>query len=234
MRTLKELGRSYLTITQDLDASDESDQSAVSQLGHSLQRHHRVCGAASQRVVGQDFRNLEFACGPNGSTSNSICCEPCARKRDAICVVESHRHPAVKLLRQIPSIGPIRAALLVASAANATPFPYQATAVGVQRFRSRNSRQRRVPLRRVARCVAIGSASACEGLSDNHNHDLKNLFKGTAISASTRPGPLRDFYLALLAKGMRPTMARLTLATEDSCHYFNHLEEREWTSTPNN
>ena len=27
---------------------------------------------------------------------------------------ESHRHPAVKLLRQIPSIGPIRAALLVA------------------------------------------------------------------------------------------------------------------------
>jgi transposase len=29
-------------------------------------------------------------------------------------VVESQRHPAVKLLRQIPSIGPIRAALLVA------------------------------------------------------------------------------------------------------------------------
>jgi transposase len=50
------------------------------------------------------------------------------------------------------------------------------------------------------------------GLSDNYNRDLKNLFKSTAISASTRPGPLRDFYVALLAKGMRPTMARLTLA----------------------
>ena len=50
------------------------------------------------------------------------------------------------------------------------------------------------------------------GLSDNYNRDLKNLFKSTAISASIRPGPLRDFYLALLAKGMRPTMARLTLA----------------------
>jgi len=49
-------------------------------------------------------------------------------------------------------------------------------------------------------------------LSDNYNRDLKNLFKSTAISASARPGPLRDFYLALLAKGMRPTMARLTLA----------------------
>ena len=50
------------------------------------------------------------------------------------------------------------------------------------------------------------------GLNDNHNHDLKNLFKGAAISASTRPGPLYDFYVALLEKGMRPTMARLTLA----------------------
>ena len=50
------------------------------------------------------------------------------------------------------------------------------------------------------------------GLSNNHNPDLKNLFKGAAISASTRPGPLHDFYLALLEKGMRPSMARLTLA----------------------
>jgi hypothetical protein len=50
------------------------------------------------------------------------------------------------------------------------------------------------------------------GLNDNHNHDLKNLFKGAALSASTCPGPLYDFYVGLLAKGMRPTMARLTLA----------------------
>jgi hypothetical protein len=50
------------------------------------------------------------------------------------------------------------------------------------------------------------------GLNDNHNHDLKNLFKGAALSASTQPGPLRDFYTALVEKGMRPTMARLTVA----------------------
>jgi hypothetical protein len=50
------------------------------------------------------------------------------------------------------------------------------------------------------------------GLNDNHNKDLKNRFKSAAISASTRPGPLRDFYVARVNKGMRPTMARLTLA----------------------
>ncbi len=42
--------------------------------------------------------------------------------------------------------------------------------------------------------------------------DLKSLFKSAAISASTRPGPLQDFYIARVAKGIRPTMARLTLA----------------------
>ena len=35
---------------------------------------------------------------------------------------ESHKHAAVKLLRQIPSIGPIRAALLVASLQTPTVF----------------------------------------------------------------------------------------------------------------
>jgi transposase len=50
------------------------------------------------------------------------------------------------------------------------------------------------------------------GLNQNHNHDLKNLFKGAAVLASTKPGPFQEFYEALLAKGMRPEMARLTLA----------------------
>jgi hypothetical protein len=46
----------------------------------------------------------------------------------------------------------------------------------------------------------------------NRNHDLKNIFKGTAIIAATKPGLLQEFYAALLAKGMRPEMARPTLA----------------------
>jgi len=65
-------------------------------------------------------------------------------------------------------------------------------------------------------CSVVAGPSICKqqkrGLSANYNKDLKNLFKGAAISASTRPCPLRDFYVALIAKGMRPTMARLTLA----------------------
>jgi hypothetical protein len=50
------------------------------------------------------------------------------------------------------------------------------------------------------------------GLNRNYNHDLKNIFKGAAIVAATKPGPFAEFYAELLAKGMRPEMARLTLA----------------------
>src|SRR5262249_54486304 len=54
--------------------------------------------------------------------------------------------------------------------------------------------------------------NSVRGLNQNCNHDLKNLFKGAAIVASSKPGPFQEFYTALLAKGMRPEMARLTLA----------------------
>ena len=70
------------------------------------------------------------------------------------------------------------------------------------------------------------------GLNDNHNRELKNLFKSAAVSASTRPGPLRDFYVARVENGMRPTMARLTLARKDCRDQFGHLEERSRVRRP--
>jgi hypothetical protein len=41
---------------------------------------------------------------------------------------------------------------------------------------------------------------------------MKEIFKSAAATASSREGPLHDFYQGLLTKGMRPAMARLTLA----------------------
>jgi hypothetical protein len=61
-------------------------------------------------------------------------------------------------------------------------------------------------------CSILRSCQALRGLNVNHNHDLKNLFKSLATHVSTSTGPLGDFYRSLLAKGMKPAMARLTLA----------------------
>jgi hypothetical protein len=53
---------------------------------------------------------------------------------------------------------------------------------------------------------------AIRGLNQNHSHDLKNVFKSAATQASHSSGVLGDFYKQLLDKGVKPTMARLTLA----------------------
>jgi transposase len=124
---------------------------------------------------------------------------------------ESHKHAAVKRLRQIPSIGPIRAALLVALLQ--TPHRFRTkrqlwaySGFAVETHDSGEYRWVRGKLQRNRERITV------RGLNDNHNKDVKSLFKSAAISASTRPGPLHDFYVARVEKGMRPTMARLTLA----------------------
>jgi hypothetical protein len=50
------------------------------------------------------------------------------------------------------------------------------------------------------------------GLNKDYNHDLKSVFKGAATRASVKPVPLQEFYQRSLAKGIKPTMVRLTLA----------------------
>jgi transposase len=124
---------------------------------------------------------------------------------------ESRKHAAVNLLRQIPAIGPIRSALLVALLQ--TPHRFrtkrQLWAYGgfaVQTYDSGEYRMVRGKRQRNRERITV------RGLNRNHNHDVKNLLKGAAISAIERPGPLQDFYAALVKKGMRPSMARLTLA----------------------
>jgi transposase len=126
-------------------------------------------------------------------------------------LAESHKYSGVRLLRQIPSIGPIRSALLVALLQ--TPHRFRTkrqlwaySGFAVQTHDSGEYRSVRGKLQRNRERMTV------RGLNDNHNRELKNLFKSAAVSASTRPGPLRDFYVARVEKGMRPTMARLTLA----------------------
>jgi hypothetical protein len=126
-------------------------------------------------------------------------------------LAEASKHRATKLLRQIPGIGPLRAAQLVALMQ--TPHRFRTkrqlwnySGLGLETNDSAQYRYVEGQLQRSKK------PSQLRGLNDNHNHDLKNIFKGAAMRASTAAGPMRDFYEALLAKGRRPTMARLTLA----------------------
>jgi transposase len=91
-------------------------------------------------------------------------------------------------------IGPIRAALLIAFIQ--TPH----------RFRTKRRGEYRYGKGQLQRAK---KHSNVRGLNKNHNHDLKYLFKSTAMRVSCCAGPLQDFYAA---RGIKPDMARLTLA----------------------
>ena len=117
----------------------------------------------------------------------------------------------MKWLRQIPSIGPIRAALLIALIQ--TPHRFRTkrqlwaySGLALKTYTSGEYRFVAGQLQRSKKFLAI------RGLNANHNHDLKNIFKGAAIRAAAVAGPFQEFYAALVARGMKPSMARLTLA----------------------
>jgi transposase len=124
---------------------------------------------------------------------------------------ESRPLAATGWLRQIPCIGPIRAALLIALMQ--TPHRFRSkrqlwaySGLGLETRDSAEYRIRDGQLQRTRKQVTV------RGLNRNHNHHLKELFKSAAISASTRPGPFADYYAALLQKAIKPALARLTLA----------------------
>lgn len=210
IRTLKELGRSYLTVTKDLTRTMSRIKSlyrswAIPCPGTTVYApHHRLEWLAKIVQPGVRVRAEHLY-------EQLDTLQPIRQQTRRELLLESHQHPAVKLLRQIPSIGPIRAALLVALLQ--TPHRFRSkrqlwaySGFAVETHDSGEYRYVRGKVQRNRERITV------RGLNDNHNRDLKNLFKGAAISASTRPGPLHDFYVARIAKGMRPTMARLTLA----------------------
>ncbi|PYU37690.1 MAG: hypothetical protein DMG54_32745 [Acidobacteria bacterium] len=91
-------------------------------------------------------------------------------------LLESRKHNATKLLRQVPCIGPIRAAQLVALMQ--TPHRFRTkrqlwtySGLGLE---TRDSAQYRYVEGQLQRSK---KPQQLRGLNSNHNHDLKNIFK---------------------------------------------------------
>ena len=210
VRALKELVRSYLTITKDL--------------GRVMTRVKAIYRSWGIPCAGKQV----YAPRHRGEWLGKIS-EPGVRRRaefyyqqlDALralrqqvrrdLLAESKKHQAWKRLCQIPSIGPIRAAVLIGILQTPHRFRTKRPLWKYSGFaiETRSSADHRLvdgQLQRSKKQISV------RGLNPDCNHDLKNLFKGAAIVASSKPGPFQEFYAALLAKGMRPEMARLTLA----------------------
>src|SRR5579864_7623870 len=210
LRTLRELARSYLAVTRDL--------TRVMNRLKALYRSWAI-PCAGQQVYAPRYRSEWL--GKIAEAGVRRRAEFYYWQFDALVILrqqvrqdlltESRKHSAMKWLRQIPSVGPIRAALLIALIQ--TPHRFRTkrqlwaySGLALQTYSSGEYRFVEGRLQRSKRLLAI------RGLNTNHNHDLKNIFKGAAIRAAVVPGPFQEFYAALVARGMKPAMARLTLA----------------------
>jgi transposase len=210
VRKLKELSRSYLTISKDL-----------ARVMSRLKAIYRSWGipCAGKQVYAPRYRSQWLGKIQEAGVRRRA--EFSYQQLDALrsvrqqvrqeLLAEASTHSAWKLLRQIPSIGPIRAALLIALIQ--TPHRFRTkrqlwtySGFGIETYSSAEHRYVQGELQRSKKPVSI------RGLNRNHNHDLKNLFKSAATIAAAKAGPFQEFYDALVAKGIRPELARLTLA----------------------
>ncbi len=126
-------------------------------------------------------------------------------------LLECRKHKESKLLRSIPWLGPLRAALLIGRVQ--TPHRFRTKrqfwaycGLALETRSSADYQMVNGQLQRRSKPVFI------RGLNLNHNHDLKNLFKSAATTASGSSGVFGGFYENLLLKGIKPELARLTLA----------------------
>ena len=210
IRTLKELARSYLTITKDLTRVMNRVKAlyrswGIPCSGTSVYAPRHRCEWLSKISEAGVRRRAEFFY----QQLDALQALRQQVRRDLF--LESRKHDATKLLRQIPCIGPVRAALLIALIQ--TPHRFrskrQLWAYSGLAIETHDSAQYRYVAGQLQRSR---KPQQLRGLNQNHNHDLKYIFKGAATRASSCAGPLADFYQGLVAKGMKPAMARLTLA----------------------
>src|SRR6266436_2333617 len=201
LRSLKELVRSYLTITKDVGRVMSRVKAIYRSWGipctgkqvyapqHRVEWLTKITEPGVRRRAEFYYQQLDAL--------RSLRREVRRELREG-----SKKHQAWKRLCQIASIGPIRAAVLLGILQ--TPHRFRTkrqlwtfSGFGIETQSSADHRRVNGQLERAKKQVSI------RGLNRNCNHDLKNLFKGAAIVASSKPGPFQEFYTALLTKGLR-------------------------------
>jgi transposase len=235
LRALKELVRSYLTINKDLCRVMTRVKAIYRSWGipcsgtQVYSSSHRAEWLEKIREPGVRRRAEHYY-----QQLDALRLLRLEVRKDLL--TESKKHHVWKRLRGVPSIGPIRAAVLLGIMQTAHRFRtkrqlWTYSGFGIEGRGSANHQVVNGQLQRKKKPIEI------RGLNKNFNHHLKNLFNGAAVTASTKPGPFQEFYAALVAKGMRPEMARLTLARKIAtivlivwkrgvCFDANHLKSQ--------
>jgi transposase len=209
-RTLQQLVASYTALTQDT--------TRVMARIKALYRSQAIA-CAGEKVFGNKHRAEWLAkLSDRGQRQRAEwlyaeldAVQALRRQAKQAFILESRKHGAARLLRSVPFIGPLRAAVLIARVQSPHRFRtkrqfWSYCGLGLETRSSADYVVHGGEIVRRRKPVFI------RGLNWNYNHELKNLFKSAATTAGAIDGPFRQFYEARIAHGMLPAMARLTLA----------------------
>ncbi len=231
LRTLRELARSYQTISKDLKRVMNRLKALYRGWGipcagtQVYARRHREQWLNKIPQVGVRRRAELFYQQLDGL-------QVLRRHVRGELLAESRKHQAVKVLRQIPFIGPLRAALIDGPDADTAPVPQQAAAVDLQWPGSGDARQRAISLR--GRTTATFQEATADSWSQSESQprderDLQECGPERQLSCGTIPGFLRR----LAGQGNEAGDGSPHAGAQDRGHYVDTLEERRNVSTQN-
>jgi transposase len=134
---------------------------------------------------------------------------PLREQAEKALVKEARKHEAFSLISSIPYLGDIRTALILS--VMLTPFRFRSKRPlwcysGFAVVTSTSADYQQVN----GRIIKTNKHSFTRGLNHNFNRTLKNVFKSAANAANA--GVFKQYYDALLAKGLKDNLARLSLA----------------------
>jgi transposase len=208
-RKLKELARAYETLSLDVERTMvrikaiyrgrgiRTPGRGVYQSSQRKQWLEKLTQPGIQQRIGWLYDELDAL-------------QPLRREAKQAMLTESRNHRAVQLLRTIPQLGPIRAALIVATVDTPHRFrtrrqlwSYSGLAVVTHTSSEYDIKDGRV--------VRSRKPVSTRGLNRNCNRRMKDVFIGAA-TGGMRNGIYTDYVEALQKRGMRKEMAKLTLA----------------------
>jgi transposase len=153
---------------------------------------------AAQMRVGYLYKELDYLMKLRDEAETAMC-------------RQARIHSAYKVITSVPGLGPVRTAQIIAVVG--TPH----------RFRTKRQLWPYCGLAVVTRSSAdyewVGDRARrrkkppqTRGLNNNFNRTLKAVFTGAALTAIGSNKQFKQCYQRLIAKGIRPEMARLTIA----------------------
>jgi transposase len=223
LRTLRELGRSYQTISQDLN-----------RVMNRIKARYRGWSipCAGTQVYAPRYREEWLQKIEHAGVRRRA--ELLYQQLDGLqalrrtlrpeLLTESRKHKASKLLRQIPCIGPIRAARLLALMQ--TPHRFRSkrqlwtySGLGIETRDSAQYRFVRGQLQRAKKPQQI------RGLNRNHNHEMKEIFKASRDPSQLWGGSIARVLCGIAGQGNEARDGAPDVSAKDRGHCFDTLEE---------